>query len=239
MHLFNALKSLLKPSQKSSTRTLLVAAGLSVSAIAPVYAGFALQNPASSSTLLISQNQKPLELTLVSYAVTKEAYSKIIPLFVKKWKQERKQDVTFRESYGGSGSQARAVIDGLEADVVALSLGLDINQIQKAGLIGSGWEKKAPNNAIVTKSVVALVTRPGNPKQIKSWDDLVKPGVTVITANPKTSGGARWNFLGLWGAVSQSGGNEAKALDYVSKVYKNVPVLPKDAREANDTFYKR
>ncbi|ARV57846.1 sulfate-binding protein [Nostocales cyanobacterium HT-58-2] len=242
MHPLNALKSLLKPSQKSSTRTrtLLIAAGLSVSAIAPVYAGIVSQNPSfSKKPELISQNQKPLELTLVSYAVTKEAYSRIIPLFVKKWKQERKQDVTFRESYGGSGSQARAVIDGLEADVVALALGLDIDQIQKAGLIGPGWEKEAPNNAVVTKSVVALVTRPGNPKGIKTWEDLVKPGVTVITANPKTSGGARWNFLGLWGAVTQSGGNEAKALDYVSKVYKNVPVLPKDAREASDTFYKR
>ncbi|MBW4632494.1 MAG: sulfate ABC transporter substrate-binding protein [Iphinoe sp. HA4291-MV1] len=236
--------NLFKAWQKSSkrVRTLLIATGLSVGAIAvvPVYAGMTLQNPPSrSKSELITQKPKTLELTLVSYAVTKEAYSKIIPLFVQKWKKERKQDITFRESYGGSGSQARAVIDGLEADVVALALGLDTNQIQKAGLISPGWEKEAPNNAIVTRSVVALVTRPGNPKQIRDWADLVKPGVSVITANPKTSGGARWNFLGLWGSVTQSGGNEAKAREYVSKVYKNTPVLPKDAREASDTFYKR
>ncbi|KAB8334153.1 sulfate ABC transporter substrate-binding protein [Scytonema tolypothrichoides VB-61278] len=245
MRLFKACSSWSQPWQKSSTRarTLLVAAGISFGAIVPVYAGISSQtsqNPLSSSKpQLISQNQKPVELTLVSYAVTKEAYSKIIPLFVKKWKQERKQDVTIRESYGGSGSQTRAVVDGLEADVVALALGQDVNQIQKAGLIGPNWEKEVPNNGIVTKSVVALVTRKGNPKQIRDWNDLVKPGVSVITANPKTSGGARWNFLGLWGSVTQSGGDDAKALDYVTKVYKNTPVLPKDAREASDTFYKR
>ncbi|NMG05664.1 sulfate ABC transporter substrate-binding protein [Brasilonema sp. UFV-L1] len=241
MRLFKACSSWSQPWQKSSTRarTLIIAAGLSVSAVVPVYGGITSRNsPSSSKPELITQN-KPAELTLVSYAVTKEAYSKIIPQFVKKWKQERKQDVTFRESYGGSGSQTRAVIDGLEADVVALALGSDVNQIQKAGLISPGWEKEVPNNGIVTKSVVALVTRKGNPKQIRDWNDLVKPGVSVITANPKTSGGARWNFLGLWGAITQSGGDDAKALDYVTKVYRNAAVLPKDAREASDTFYKR
>lgn len=180
-----------------------------------------------------------VKLTLVSYAVTQAAYAKIIPQFAAKWKQDRGQNVTVKESYGGSGSQARAVIDGLEADVVHLALALDIKKIEKAGLIQAGWEKKAPNDAIVAKSVAALVTREGNPKGVKNWEDLAKDGVKVITANPKTSGGARWNFLGIWGSVTKTGGDEAKAQDFTTKVYKNVPVLPKDAREASDVFFKQ
>ncbi|WP_013321488.1 sulfate ABC transporter substrate-binding protein [Gloeothece verrucosa] len=188
---------------------------------------------------LISQGAKKVELTLVSYAVTQAAYSKIIPQFVAKWKREKNQDVVIQQSYGGSGSQARAVIDGLDADIVALALALDVNKIQQAGLIKPGWEKEAPNGAIVTRSVASLMTRKGNPKKINNWSDLAKPGVKVITANPKTSGGARWNFLVLWGAVSQTGGNEQKARQFVTQVYKNVPVLPKDAREATDVFFKQ
>ncbi|HEY9626569.1 MAG TPA: sulfate ABC transporter substrate-binding protein [Coleofasciculaceae cyanobacterium] len=177
-------------------------------------------------------------LTLVSYAVTQAAYEQIIPKFVAKWKAEQNQDVQFDQSYGGSGSQTRAVIDGLEADVVALALALDTQKIEQAGLIQPGWEQEAPNGAIVHKSVAALVTRDGNPKGIKAWSDLTK-GAQVITANPKTSGGARWNFLALWGAVTQTGGNDAKALDFTTQVFKNVPVLPKDAREATDVFFKQ
>ncbi len=179
------------------------------------------------------------ELTLVSYAVTRAAYEKIIPQFTAKWKQEKNQNITFNQSYGGSGSQTRAVIDGLEADVVALALALDTKTIERAGLIQPGWEQEAPNSAIVHKSVAALVTREGNPKNIKTWADLANPGVGVITANPKTSGGARWNFLGLWGSVTRTGGDEAKALDFTSKVIKNAPVLPRDAREASDVFFKQ
>jgi sulfate/thiosulfate-binding protein len=180
-----------------------------------------------------------VQLTLVSYAVTRAAYEKIIPQFVQQWKQEHNQNVTFNQSYGGSGSQARAVVDGLEADVVALALALDTKKVEKAGLIQPGWESKAPNNAIVHKSVAAIVTRDGNPKGIKSWEDLAKDGVSTITANPKTSGGARWNFLVLWGAVTKTGGDDAKAEEFTAKVYKNVPVLPKDAREASDVFFKQ
>lgn len=179
------------------------------------------------------------ELTLVSYAVTRAAYEKIIPQFTAKWKQDHNQNITFSQSYGGSGSQTRAVIDGLEADVVALALALDTEKIEQAGLIEAGWEKEAPNNAIVHKSVAALVTRENNPKGIKSWADLAKDGVSVITANPKTSGGARWNFLGLWGSVTRTGGDEAKALEFTTKVFKNVPILPKDARESSDVFFKQ
>ncbi|KOP25784.1 sulfate-binding protein [Hapalosiphon sp. MRB220] len=230
----------MRNSRWSTGKNLLLATGFSLGMVLPVYAGITWNNsPASNQPQIVSQKPKTVELTLVSYAVTKEAYSKIIPKFVQKWKKEHNQDIVFQQSYGGSGSQARAVIDGLEADVVALALGLDIEKIQKAGLIQPGWEKEAPNDAVVTRSVVALVTRPGNPKNIRTWNDLVKPGVQVITANPKTSGGARWNFLALWGSVVKNGGSEAKARDYLGKVYKNVPVLPKDARDASDTFYKR
>ena len=213
--------------------TLFLATTLSISTILPVFAGTA------QKTQLMSQRGKKVEITLATYAVTKAAYSKIIPQFVAKWKREKGQDVVIRESYGGSGSQTRAVIDGLPADVVALALALDTKKIEQAGLIKPGWEKEAPNNSIVTRSVVALETRPGNPKKIKTWIDLTKPGVKIVTANPKTSGGARWNFLALWGAVVRNGGNESQALKFVTDVFKNVVVLPKDARESSDAFYKK
>ena len=180
-----------------------------------------------------------IELTLVSYAVTKTAHAAIIPKFVKKWQQEHNQTVVFKQSYGGSGSQTRAVVDGLEADIVHLALALDTQKIEKAGLIQSGWEKKFPNHSIVTKSVAALVTREGNPKAIKNWADLARDDVKLITADPKTSGVARWNFLALWNSVIKTGGDEAKATEFVTKVYKNVPVLTKDAREATDAFFKQ
>jgi sulfate transport system substrate-binding protein len=182
----------------------------------------------------------PVELTLVSYAVTQAAYEQIIPLFNEQWKAEHDgQEVIFDQSYGGSGSQTRAVIDGLEADVVALALALDTKKIEEAGLIESGWEEEAPNGSIVHTSVAALVTRDGNPKAVQGWQDLTKEDVAVITANPKTSGGARWNFLAMWGAINQTGGDDAAALDYVTQVYRNAPVLPKDAREATDVFFKQ
>ncbi|MBK1988809.1 sulfate ABC transporter substrate-binding protein [Sphaerospermopsis aphanizomenoides BCCUSP55] len=217
----------------TTVSSVLLALGLSASTFLPVSAGTTAQR-----TQLISQKGKK-EITLVSYAVTKAAYSKIIPQFVAKWKREKGQDVVIKESYGGSGSQTRAVIDGLQADVVALALALDTKKIEKAGLINPGWEKEAPNNSIVTRSVVALETRPGNPKKIKTWADLAKPGVKIVTANPKTSGGARWNFLALWGAVAKNGGNESQALNFVTQVFRNVVILPKDARESSDVFYKK
>jgi len=188
---------------------------------------------------LSQQKAKDVQITLVSYAVTRAAYDKIIPKFVAKWQKEKNQTVTFKQSYGGSGSQTRAVLDGLEADVVQLALASDVDKIQKGGLINAGWQKEVPNNGIVTKSVVALVTRPGNPKKVKDWRDLARPEIKTITANPKTSGVARWNFLGLWGSVTQTGGSEAKAREFTTKVYNNVPVLPKDARESTDVFYKQ
>ncbi|MDZ8056346.1 MAG: sulfate ABC transporter substrate-binding protein [Aulosira sp. ZfuVER01] len=184
--------------------------------------------------------QSDVRLKLVSFSVTKAAHDQIIPKFVEKWKKEHNQNVTFEQSYGGSGAQAAAVIAGSqEADIVHLALPLDVSKIQQAGLIKSGWENKSPRNGIVSRSVAAIVTREGNPKGINSWQDLAKDGVTLIAANPKTSGIAIWEFLALWGSVTLTGGDEATALDYVTKVYKNTPILTKDAREASDLFFQK
>lgn len=182
--------------------------------------------------------KKDVEITLVSFAVTKAAHEAIIPKFVEKWKQEHNQNVTFKQSYGGSGSQTRAVIDGLEADVVHLAVGSDTDKLQQSGFIEKGWESEYPNNGIVSQSVGALVTRQGNPKGIKDWADLAKDGVSWITADPKTSGVAKWNFLALWHAATKTG-DEAKAIEFITKAYKNVPILTKDAREATDVFVKQ
>ena len=185
-----------------------------------------------------AQSSKRVDLTLVSYAVTKPAYREIIPQFVQEWEQKHNQTVRFYESYGASGAQTRAVVDGLDADVVELALALDMQRIEKAGLIQPGWENEAPNNSMVTQSVAALVTREGNPKQIKTWEDLTKEDINIITANPKTSGVARWNFLALYGSQAETG-KENTALDFTSKVYQNVPILPRDAREASDAFFNQ
>jgi sulfate/thiosulfate-binding protein len=179
------------------------------------------------------------ELVLVSYAVTKGAYDRILPKFVADWKASTGETLKIRTSYGGSGTQTRAIIDGLEADVATLALSADILKLEKAGLIQHGWEKELPNDSIITNSTVAFLTRPGNPKGIRNWSDLVKSGVVVVTANPKTSGGARWNFLGLWGSVTQNGGSKEQAEGFLRGVYKNVNTLPKDAREATDIFLKK
>lgn len=187
---------------------------------------------------LVAQ-QKNIELNLVSFSVTKAAHDKIIPKFVEKWKKEHNQNVTFKQSYGASSPQALTVIQGgIEADVVHLSLAPDIQKIETAGLIQPGWEKEFPNNSIVSKSVAAIVTRKGNPKGIKTWADLAKNGVSVITPNPITSGSARWNFLALWNAATKASGDESKAIEFVTNVYKNVPILPESAREATDAFFK-
>jgi sulfate/thiosulfate transport system substrate-binding protein len=180
------------------------------------------------------------EITLVSFTVTKTAYEKIAENFAEEWQKSHNQQVVFSQSYGASGAQSRAVADGLEADVVALSLQPDIDKIQKAGLIEKGWIDEFPNKSIVSQSVVALITKPGNPKQIKTWSDLAQPGLQIITANPKSSGVAKWNFLALWGALSKEfPGQEDQVFDKVQKTYQNAIVLAKDAREASDTFFKQ
>ena len=185
-----------------------------------------------------AEEPEEAKLTLVSYAVTQNAYEKIIPKFTQQWKAQTGQDVVIEPSYGGSGSQTRAVIDGLEADVVALALALDTEKIERAGLIEPGWEQELPNNSIAHKSVVAIVKRDDSVK-VSKWSDLANKGIEVITANPKTSGGARWNFLALWGSVTQAGGNEQKAEAFTEKIFANAPVLPEDARESSDVFYQQ
>lgn len=236
--LMNNRTPLQQPFNRAST--LLLVAGVGLTAAIPVYAANSTRLTSAPSSQTISQASPRLELTLVSYAVTQAAYDKIIPKFVEQWKQDHNgQEIVINGSYGGSGSQTRAVIDGLEADVVGLALALDTKKVESAGLIDPGWENEAPNKAIVTHSVIALVTRQGNPKQIRTWSDLTKDGVSVITANPKTSGGARWNFLGLWGSITQNNETEDQAKTFVSQVFENVPILPKDAREATDTFFQK
>lgn len=184
--------------------------------------------------------QKPdVELTLVGYAAPKAAHDAIIPLFAEKWKQEHGQNVTFKQTYGGSGTQTRAVIDGLEADVVHLALGADVLKLVKAELVKDDWDKRVPNNGNVGETVAAVITRSGNPKNIKTFEDLTRNDVKWVTANPKTSGGARWNFLALWNYSHKTGGDDTKALDFVTKAFKNVAVLAKDAREATDAFAKQ
>lgn len=187
----------------------------------------------------VAGSPKDIELTLVSFAVTKQAYQVIIPKFIEKWQNEQNQKVKFNQSYGGSGSQTRAVIDGLEADIVHLALAADTTKIEKAGLIEKGWQQEYPNDGIVSKSIPVIVTRDRNPKNIQGWSDLEQEGVSLITADPRTSGVARWNFLALWNAAIKEGGRDEKALEALTKVYTNVPILTKDAREATDAFFKQ
>ena len=177
----------------------------------------------------------------VSYAPTRELYQELNKAFAKQWKAQTGRDVTINQSHGGSAKQARSVIDGLAADVVTLALAYDIDAIsQKAGLLPSDWQTRLPNHSAPYTSTVVFVVRKGNPKGIKDWDDLIKPGIQVITANPKTSGGARWNYLAAWGyALKKNGGDEAKAKDFVSKLYLNVPVLDSGARGSTTTFAQR
>ncbi len=184
---------------------------------------------------------KPVTLLNVSYDPTRELYEDFNKEFAAYWKNKTGQDVTIRQSHGGSGKQARSVIDGLEADVVTLALAYDIDQIaDKAGTISGDWQKRLPDNSSPYTSTIVLLVRKGNPKGIRDWGDLAKPGVSVITPNPKTSGGARWNYLAAWAwALRQPGGNEAKAKDFVSRLYKNVPVLDAGARGSTTTFVER
>jgi sulfate/thiosulfate transport system substrate-binding protein len=183
----------------------------------------------------------PVTLLNVSYDPTRELYQDYNPVFARYWKAKTGQDVTIQQSHSGSSKQARAVIDGLQADVVTLALAYDIDAIsQNAGLLPADWQKRFPQNSTPYTSTIVFLVRKGNPKKIKDWDDLVKPGVSVITPSPKTSGGARWNYLAAWAyALKQPGGNDAKAQDFVKRLYKNVPVLDSGARGATTTFAQR
>lgn len=181
-----------------------------------------------------------VNLLNVSYDPTRELYQDVNKAFAAQWKAKTGDDVKVKQSHGGSGKQARSVIDGLEADVVTLALGYDIDAIAERKLLASDWQKRLPHNASPYTSTIVFLVRKGNPKGIKDWNDLVKPGVAVITPNPKTSGGARWNHLAAWGyALKQPGGSEAGARDFLGKLYRNVPVLDSGARGATTTFVER
>ncbi|OWY39550.1 sulfate transporter subunit [Xenophilus sp. AP218F] len=176
----------------------------------------------------------------VSYDPTRELYQDFNAAFAKQWKAKTGETLSVKQSHGGSGKQARSVIDGLEADVVTLALAYDIDEIAAKGLLAPNWQKRLPYNASPYSSTIVLLVRKGNPKQIRDWNDLVKPGVEVVTPNPKTGGGARWNYLAAWGyALKQPGGNEAKAREFVRKLYANVKVLDSAARGSLVTFTQR
>ncbi|MCH2219216.1 MAG: sulfate ABC transporter substrate-binding protein [Dechloromonas sp.] len=176
----------------------------------------------------------------VSYDPTRELYKEFNAAFNKHWQDKTGQNVQVRQSHGGSGKQARSVADGLEADVVTLALGYDIDALAERKLIPSDWQKRFPNNSSPYTSTVVFLVRKGNPKAIKDWNDLAKPGIGVITPNPKTSGGARWNYLAAWAwALKQPGGNEQKAKELVTAIFKNVPVLDSGARGSTTTFVER
>jgi sulfate transport system substrate-binding protein len=175
----------------------------------------------------------------VSYDPTRELYVDFNAAFAKKWKADTGDDVTIKQSHGGSGKQARAVIDGLEADVVTLALGYDVNALTKPGLVPADWQKRLPDNSSPYTSTIVFLVRKGNPKGIKEWADLGKDGVEVVTPNPKTSGGARWNYLAAWGSVLQNGGNDEQAKDLVTRIYKNTKVLDSGARGSTTTFIER
>ncbi len=217
---------------------LIVLVGCGAPSAAPVTPG-----PAKESTPATAGSQSALTLILGAYTTPREAYGKLIPLFKAQWQQEKGQAVTFEESYLGSGAQSRAIVEGFEADVTALSLEADVTRITQAGLITHDW-KDNPTKGIVSTSVVVFAVRKGNPKQIKDWADLAKPGVQILTPNPKTSGGAMWNILALYGAALRGkvdgvpANDEAAASAFLTTVLKNVTVMDKGARESITNFEK-
>jgi sulfate/thiosulfate-binding protein len=197
---------------------------------------------AAFALALVAQSAHAADISLlnVSYDPTRELYQDINRAFSTQWKASSGDTLSVKQSHGGSGKQARSVIDGLSADVVTLALAYDIDEVAERGLIAKDWQKRLSRNSSPYTSTIVLLVRKGNPKGIKDWGDLVKPGVQVISPNPKTSGGARWNYLAAWGyALKQPGGSDATAKDFVTRLLKNVPVLDSGARGATTTFVER
>jgi sulfate transport system substrate-binding protein len=202
--------------------------------------GLLLAGLASASLLAPSTAAAQIKLLNVSYDPTRELYQDFNAEFAKSWKAKTGQTLEVQQSHGGSGKQARAVIDGLEADVVTLALAYDIDAIAQSGLLPANWQKRLPLNSAPYTSTIVFLVRKGNPKKIRDWDDLTRPGVSVITPNPKTSGGARWNYLAAWGyALRKFGNDPAKAQDFVGRIFKNVPILDTGARGSTVTFVER
>jgi sulfate/thiosulfate-binding protein len=194
------------------------------------------------ATALLAGNAAAADISLlnVSYDPTRELYQDFNAAFAKYWKGKNGDNLTVNQSHGGSGKQARSVIDGIEADVVTLALAYDVDAIADKGIIPQDWQKRLPQNASPYTSTIVFLVRKGNPKGIKDWNDLVKPGVSIITPNPKTSGGARWNYLAAWAyALKQPGGNEQKAKEFVGQLFGNVKVLDSGARGSTTTFVER
>lgn len=209
---------------------------LSTALIIGVFAGCGKQEAGSEN----AGSNKPVELLNVSYDPTRELYTKFNESFIKYWKEKTGQDVTINQSHGGSGAQSQAIIGGLDADVATLALGYDIDALSKEGLLSSDWQSKFKDNSSPYTSTIVFLVRKGNPKNIKDWDDLIKNDVSVITPNPKTSGGARWNYLAAWAYASQkNNGDEAAIKDYMSKLFANVAVLDSGARGATTSFTER
>ena len=196
----------------------------------------------ATTALVLSTAAHAAEVSLlnVSYDPTRELYQDFNKAFAAHWKAKSGDELKNKQSHGGSGKQARAVIDGLAADVVTLALAYDIDEIANRGLIAKDWQKRLPHNSAPYTSTIVFLVRKGNPKAIKDWNDLARPGIAVITPNPKTSGGARWNHIAAWGyALKQPGGNEKTAQEFLTKIYKNVPVLDSGARGSTTTFIER
>ena len=192
------------------------------------------------SLLLAVEVYAQKTLLNVSYDPTRELYKEFNPAFIKHWQAKTGESISFKQAHGGSGSQARAVIDGLEADVVTLALAGDVDAIASKGLLSTDWQKRLPWNSALYTSAIVFLVRKGNPKGIRDWSDLVKAGISVITPNPKTSGGARWNYLAAWGyELARTKKNESKAMEFVTAIYKNVPVLDSGARGSTTTFVER
>lgn len=187
-----------------------------------------------------SDGGSPLTLLNASYDPTRELYDDVNAAFAKGWKAKTGEDIKILQSHGGSGKQARSVRDGLQADIVTLALAYDIDALVKSGVVAEGWQARLPQNSAPFVSTIVFLVRKGNPKGIRDWDDLAREGVSVITPNPKTSGGARWNYLAAWGsALKRSGGDRARAEDLVRRIYRNVPVLDSGARGSTTTFVER
>ncbi len=199
--------------------------------ITPIVFAIALNAAAVAKTTLLN----------VSYDPTRELYTDYNATFAKYWKAKTGQEIVINQSHGGSGKQARSVIDGLQADVVTLALAYDVDAIsEKSGLLPRNWQSRLPNNSSPYTSTIVFLVRKGNPKHIKDWNDLARPGIAVVTPNPKTSGGARWNYLAAWGyALRQNKNDQTKAKDFVAQLFKNVPVLDSGARGATTTFVQR
>jgi sulfate/thiosulfate transport system substrate-binding protein len=216
------------------TRAAWLAVSLGAGAFAAAAAAPGAQPAAAPAAV-----PKEIKLLNVSYDPTRELYHDFNAAFARSWKARTGQEVTVQQSHGGSGKQARAVIDGLEADVVTLALAYDVDAIAASGLLAANWQSRLPENSSPYTSTVVFLVRKGNPKKIHDWPDLLKPGIQIVTPNPKTSGGARWNYLAAWGFALTSYGQEARARDFVTRLYRQVPVLDTGARGSTVTFVER